>query len=202
MCIRDRYQRRVRGQHTITMMKFVCFTVLALAALASANDFQLVFENTGNRDGISLYWSGVKEGPGAQIPGSGLESFQSFLRAGEKDGHLAKYGSRFIIRGKDSKNGPGFRAAVQIQKGELNGGPDFPYTLVVTAIGNEVGAKPIELVHRGKKGVDSKEFRWVNPGTRIIHLTHGSDFNAYELRDSDHTPTVKIYIHDTKGDEL
>merc|ERR1719424_342455 len=189
-------------------MKLTC-VALCLAACANAKDFKLIFENTGSISGFSLYWTGVKEGNGNQVPDSlggieqgGLEAFQSFLEVGDKAGHMARFGSRFVIRGKDTTSGPGFRAAVQIQKGHEKDGSEFPYTFVVTAIGHEDKAKAtVEIVHRGQGGADSKAYRWVEPGHTVGQLTHGSAFNAFELRDAKNSPVVKITLFDA-SDEL
>jgi hypothetical protein len=139
-------------------------------------------------------------GPDSQQ--KGLESFQDYLEVGDKGGHMARFGSRFVIRGKDSNAGPGFRAAVQIQKGETVDGQDYPYTFVVTAIGQESSATPsVEIVHRGAGAPDAKEYRWIDPGHTIGQLTHSSAFNAFELRDGTRTPVVKITLFDV-NDEL
>lgn len=174
-------------------------TLLALTAGVAAKDFHLVFENTGAIDGLSIYWDGVKEGDGVQIPDDldGMGStFQSFLEIADLDGHMAEYGSRFIVRGRDSKSGPGFRAAVQIQKGEIdtNSGHTFPYTFIVT---NLMASKPIEMVHRGDKG---KAYIWIDPAESVPQLTEGTDWDAFEIRDDTNTPMLKITVHDPKKD--
>ena len=182
-------------------------TLVALClATASATDFKIIFENVGAKDGCSIYFTGAKEGPGVQLytpvdedkEEKGLEYFQSFLEAGDKNAQLSKYGSRFVIRTPDSKVGPGFRAAVQVQKGE----GDFPFTFIATNIGNEPKGKSIELVHRGKEGPEAKEYLWIDAGQSVHQLTQGTQWNAFELRDVNKIPQIKMIIHTPAKDEL
>ena len=57
-------------------MKLLVLAVLAV--LANAQDFKVVFENIGEATGISLYWTGAKEGFGSEMPDrGGLESFKN-----------------------------------------------------------------------------------------------------------------------------
>jgi hypothetical protein len=195
-----------------TMMKLACIALLA--ACVQAKDFKVVFENTGAISGLSLYWTGVKEGLGNEMPTNlsndeddteeqgGLESFQNFLGIGDKAGHMARYGSRFVVRGNDSADGPGFRAALQIQKGgETPEGVNFPYKIVITAIGaSESDLKAnVEFVHRGATG---QEYMWIEPGHTIAHLTHGTQHNSFGLRDSNQTPQMQVTIFEDDEGEL
>jgi hypothetical protein len=183
------------------MMKFATIALLTLTAGVAAKDFHLILENTGSLSGLSVYWSGIKEGQGSQIPteNKGMDTFLSFLEVADLDGQMAKFGSRFVIRGKDSKQGPGFRAAVQIQKGEEANGHKYPYSFVITNLAHENGAAPIELVHRGE-AKDTKAYSWIEPSHTVSQLTHGSEWNAFELRDEKNMPVLKITVHDAKGD--
>jgi hypothetical protein len=179
------------------MFRLVCVAVLALCAQAVS--IQVVFENIG-QSGISILAGGVKEGPGVEIAddNEGKEYFKAFIKKGEKAGEYARLGARFLIRGTDSKKGPGFRAALQIQKGQVLNGDDYPYRIVVTNIANEDKARSIELVHRGSEGADSKEYQWIDPGKTLQQVTHGSSFNAFDLRAHDHSPVVKFTLYDYK----
>jgi hypothetical protein len=94
---------------------------------------------------------------------------------------------------------------VQIQKGGEDGSSEaaYPYTIVVSAIGNEQGAKAVEIVHRGAnpdgaQASETKAYRWIEPGHTVSQLTHGSNFNAFELRNHANEPAVMITLHDYK----
>jgi hypothetical protein len=188
-------------------MKLACIACIALlAACVQAKDFKVVFENNGAISGLSLFWTGVKEGLGNEIPTSftdgeeqgGLESFQNFLEVGDKAGHGARYGSRFVVRGRDSADGPGFRAAIQIQKGgETPEGDFFQYKIVITAI-EEDGEANVEFVHRG--GATGQEYMWIEPGHTIAHLTDGSEHNSFGLRDGNQTPQIQVTIFEDEGE--
>jgi hypothetical protein len=188
------------------MVNLATLTLLALTAGVAARDFHLVFENTGAIDGLSIYWNGVKEGDGVQIPDKHANSqeadgiFEDFLEVADEAGHMAKFGSRFVVRGRNSKSGEGFRAAVQIQKGEHQDGHTFPYTFIVT---NLMADKHIEMVHRGAsatRGGDALAYNWIDPVESFHQLTDGTDLNAFELRDESYTPLLKMTVYDPKKD--
>jgi len=187
------------------MMKLAC--IVLLAACVQAKDFKIIFENIGAISGLSVYFTGIKEGPGSEIPGShdsshhdlppGLETFQNFLEVGDKAGLVGNLGSRYVVRGRDSKAGPGFRAAIQIQ----NGRSGVPYKIVFTAIGAaEVTYANVELVHRGE--FDEKEYAWIEPGRSVGHFTQGNEPNAFELRNGNNTAQIKITLFEIDHDEL
>jgi hypothetical protein len=163
-------------------------------------------ENTGTIGGASLYWTGIKEGIGEELPDEAyigafvvnmnkvfdsdtfpcfLEEFMEFLDIEEKYGSENFWGSRITIRGRDTKAGPGFRAAVQIQPGS-NG---FPYAMVVTAIGEAV-----DFRYRGENGASSY---LIEPSAHARLLAHGFDENSIELANSNTGASAfKLIVYD------
>ena len=126
----------------------------------------------------------------------GAEAWVEQIGLEQKSGHYAKYGVRFVVRAQTSAiSGPGFRAAVQIQKGE--GDDKFPYKIVFQALGTEPKRRAIELQH-GKAG--SEEHIWIEPGHHIAHFT--STGNKFVLRDHERKPVLRVTIWDNKNDEL
>ena len=177
-------------------MKMKLLVLEVLAVLANAQDFKVVFENIGEASGISLYWTGTKEGLGSEMPDrGGLESFKNYLQVGDKTGQRTNFGSRFVIRGKDSRSGPGFRAAVQFQKGETQ----FPYKFVVTAIGEGEDEDPsVELVYHSHTGSDpgEKAREWIAPGQSVARVTHSKNHNHFEIWNRKNEPVVAITFAD------
>jgi hypothetical protein len=174
-------------------MKLLCVATCAkLVACVGDAKFKLIVTNTGIAGGASIYWTGMKEGKGFELPDNPrIETFMSFVEVGESLGSNNKYGSRFLIRGGDSKGGPGFRAQIQIQKGDMG----FPYAIIVEAMD-----KAVEIAYRGESGTSS---HMVEPGESARLLAHGFDENSIQLGTAQGGPSkFKVALYDADDRQL
>jgi len=178
----------------LELFKMLSTLVLIVAFVASAYDYNIVIENKGEDEGLGLYFVG---NPDDEEYIQGSEAFTDMISIGTRSAQRANFGDRFVVRGPVRNDFPSFRLGVTVQAGgKSTEGMDFPYAIQFQAIGLKDTAA-VELKHRGP---DGDEFRWIEAGHIVSHLTTPMD--EFVVRDKNNKEIAGVTIFDVVKDEL